>query len=62
MQCRLASATAIACVALPHRRQWSRDSEHPCHLSAVEEAGPMLVSGPASGDSFNLMYLVLQTH
>jgi len=43
---------------------WSRDSELPCHVSAVDEgslAGSTRVRGPTTGDSFSLWYLVLQT-
>src|SRR6218665_1143914 len=40
---------------------WSRDSEHPHQLSAVDRnplAGSTHVRGPTSGDSFSLLSLV----
>jgi len=43
---------------------WSRDSEHPSHMSAVDRnplTGSTRVCGPTSGDSFSLLCLVLQT-
>src|SRR6218665_2547548 len=42
----------------------SRDSEHPRHLSAIAGnplVGSTRVRGPTSGDSFNLLCLVLRT-
>ena len=43
---------------------WFRDSEHPCHLSAVDGnplVGSTCVRGPATGDSFSLLCIVLLT-
>src|SRR6218665_2012789 len=44
---------------------WFRDSEQPCHQSAVNGRNPLVGSmcmcGPAFGDSFGLLSLALQT-